>query len=551
MRILRRGSLAGTRRATLGAVTASPVPAAAPAPARRRRLAVRWTRPGREVVRITLLALVVRLLAWVARPAILADSADIVGVAESVRTLGSDAALGSTHHPLALWLLGQCPGWADLETWGSVGAAVLSSLAVGPLHVIARSACGRHAATMACLLYAVLPKAVSVGSVPLAEPLFLPLALLALALGMTAGVARSPISRLGRPLLAGTAAALAYLARPEGLALAGIVVLATALRSRRSDRLSASALTLLAFVAVAGPWVAEISRTAGTLVLSPKKDLAQFAGADTTAFELAGDAAAGAAVRALSAAVWSALGAAVLLVPLGALPGRRWRLRPSRRSRWALIAGAVVLLGLLLRVASGWGYAGGRHALTASCLLLPFAGEGLLVLVAWVSRAVRRRRAALFLVILITVPTAVTAVLRPDGESGGRERLLGEAIAAAERERDGAGDVVIASFQESLVAYYADRALRGTGRRARNQRLRRDHKELILRSAELEGRRAELVAALRRAGASWIVLRLWDDVSENGATRHPGEDLADRLTDDGALGRPALAASELAAFPVK
>jgi hypothetical protein len=209
-----------------------------------------------------------------------------------------------------------------------------------------------------------------------------------------------------------------------------------------------------------------------------------------------------------------------------------------------------VLCALLLRLSTGWGYAGGRHALTAACLLLPFAGEGLTTLVGFLSRAVRRRRAALALTIALTVPLGVTAVLRPDGESGERERLLGEQIGRAERERAG-GDVVVASFREPLVAYYADRELRSTGRRVRNQRLLREHAALLTVSAELEGRRADLVRALRASGASWLVLRLWPRGSGADGPKAPGDELAARLLEDGALGTPVLASSELAAFPVR
>jgi hypothetical protein len=148
------------------------------------------------------------------------------------------------------------------------------------------------------------------------------------------------------------------------------------------------------------------------------------------------------------------------------------------------------------------------------------------------------------------MPMAVVAILRPGGESGDRERELGEQIAGVERQRPG-GTVVIASFAEPLVAYYADRALRDHGRRARNLRLpRRRFGDLLAVSPELEGRRAELVRELREQGAAWLVLPLWRERETPSGRRATGRSLAQALLDDGAVTVPVEGAVEIAAFPV-
>lgn len=534
-------------------------------------------RPGGEVVWLMLLALAIRLLAWRLRATVLPDSVGLLGAAEDFQRDGLGALLRTSHHPLAVIAASLVPRGGDPETWTSIGAAVLGTLAIPGLHVVARSAAGRHAATVACLLYAVLPKFVSVSSVPLGEPLLFPLLTSSLAWALVSSSGRTPARRVLRAAWAGALGGLAYLARPEGLVVGVLAAIACYHRGRRTDRRRTGLVAAAAFFLVVAPWIVAMSADRGSLVLSPKKDVAQFAGVDDApkdapsddgATEPVGDpslrappdgerdatAATAAGVRELAAAMWDALGPAIVLAAAGALPWRRWRRRRSARSRAILLLGAAFLCAVIVRLASGWGYAGGRHALSAGLLLLPFAGEGLFVLVGFLSRAVRRRRAALFLTMLIAIPLAVVGILRPDGESGERERILGELIAreaiASGPGSTPDGEVRIATFGEPLVAYYADRVLREHGRRARNLRLFRKHGRLLTVSADMAGQRAVLVDALRSEGASWLVVRLWRTREDNGVTRNPGEELVTSLLADGAIATPVIGSSELAAFPV-
>lgn len=527
---------------------------AAPRPPRR-LLPARWTRPGPEAVLLVLLAFGVRVLTVAARPAILPDSADLLDAAEAVRTGGADALLSARHHPVPVALLALLSRFGDPALLGSLAAAALGSLAVFPLHVVARRACGRHGATTAGLLYAVLPKFVSVSSVPLAEAVFLPFFVGAAAAAMSAGIARTPGRRWFRLAVSGASAGAAYLCRPEGLVIGAAAVVGACVLARRGRRLVSAAAVAAAFAVVSGPWVAALSADRGALTLSPKKDVARFVGAAPTPLDerpettsKPPDGAAG--VRATAEALWDALGPALPLVAFGAFPRRRWSRRRGHRPRWILLGTAAVLVALVIRLHAGWGYAGGRHALGAATLLLPFAGEGAVAAFALLPLVRRRRRAALWLTTMLAVPLALRAVLRPDGESGERERDLGAAVAEAARGR-GTGDVVVASFAEPLVAWYADRSLAPAGRRVRNHRLLRTHGRLLDLSADLDEQRARLAADLRAAHADWLVLNLYATAPSAGGRRTPGRELAARLVEDGVLGTDSVACgSELAAFPV-
>lgn len=496
-------------------------------------------------------ALLVRVAAWLVRPAILPDSADLLGSAAAATAGVEGAILRAHHHPLPVWLLATVGRWFDPEWAGSLLAAVAGALGVWPLHVLARTACGRHAATVACVIYAVLPKLVSVGSVPLAEAWFLPLFLAAFAAAATARVGRTNARRGGRLVIAGAWAGLAYLCRPEGL-IAGIAVPCLALaQARRGRKLLSFGVVVLGFVLVAAPWVAALSAEQGAFALSPKKDLARFAGVARAPLDQGpqdlwsmAESMGGAA-----ASLWGALGAGALIAVLGALPRRRWAPRP-RRVRVVLLVTVAVLFTLLMRLRAGWGYAGGRHALAAAVLLLPYVGEGVLALTGFLSRAVRRRTTALALTTLAAIPIGAYAILRPDGEGGEAERHLGRVV-AAKAAAAGDRDVVIGIFTEPLVVYYADRSLRETGGSARGVRLLREHGRLLSFSADLLEQRRALAAHLAAEEADWIVLDLFDEVDGSGAPRRAGSDLARALVADGVLGAPVVAAgSELAAFPV-
>ena len=113
------------------------------------------------------------LAAW-SSPAVANDSVSLLRGAERVHAEGPAALLDLPHHPLPVALYALAGRFMDAELAAVILGAVAGGLALWPLHSLARRACGRHAATAACILYVVLPKAVGVASVPLAEGLFLP-----------------------------------------------------------------------------------------------------------------------------------------------------------------------------------------------------------------------------------------------------------------------------------------------------------------------------------------------------------------------------------------
>jgi hypothetical protein len=317
----------------------------------------------------------------------------------------------------------------------------------------------------------------------------------------------------------------------------------------RGRRWAGAGIVAAAFVLVAAPYAIALSGETGHFTLSPKKDVARFVGA--------ADAPVGAAVTAETAqdaasALEGALTAPLLLLVLVGLflPGR-WRSDRSRRARVFLLLTAAVLLGLVIRLQLGWGYGGARHLLPAALLLLPFAGEGFLFLGAFLSRTIARRRLAVVLAAFLAVPYAVKCVLRPEGEEQADARALGERLA---RETKGAGakDVVVASFREPLVAYYARRALRDEGGDARDVRLWGRFGSLLA-NADAPQDRARLAEALRADGVKWLVLDLFRTAADpRGGEIVPGRLLAERLAADGLIGTPVVSAgSSLTAFPVR
>jgi hypothetical protein len=189
--------------------------------------------------------------------------------------------------------------------------------------------------------------------------------------------------------------------------------------------------------------------------------------------------------------------------------------------------------------------------LTSGVLLLPFAGEGLHFIGGFISRMVARRRLTVVLASFFAIPCAVRCVTRPEGATRADARALGELIA---RETGGDGPVVVASFKEAVVAYYAERE---RGAPVEDLRLWRSFggvgpdKKLPAVLDDARDRSDALRDILRAGGARWLVLDLFDGGSAGGA-ESPGRALAAKLIAGGVVGTPATSAgSELAAFPVR
>ncbi len=509
----------------------------------RRRLALRWVRAATEARTIVLFAAAVRAAtAWL-DPALVNDAVSLLRAAERLRTDGAAALLQVPHHPLpvAAFALARSTGAPEAAARGM--CVLAAAAAVWPLHALARRAAGRHAAAAACILYAVLPKAVAVGATPLSEAFFLPLLLGALA---AAAAARDAGRRGARRLVgAGLLCGLGYLARPEALA-ALPAVLASAALDGRPGKLRRAALVLAGFLLVAAPYAGALSDAHGRFSVSPKKDVVRFAG-----FE---EVAAGSAPSA-PATAWSGTAAAfdgalttpvAALVLVGLLAPGRWRRRRSRRPRLILAGTALVLGALVFRLQAGWGYSGGRHALGAAVLLLPFAGAGLAVVARVLPRVTSQRRFALVAALLLALPLGARAVLRPPGAGGVGARSLGELLAERVDPAEAASPIVVATSGRPLVAWYAERALEPDGLRVEDLPLWGRHVRRVRDAESAREVAADVERALRDGGATWIVLRAAAPEDD------PERRLAVALAERGVLGAPPVGAgSDLAAWPIR
>jgi hypothetical protein len=523
-----------------------------PEPRRPSRTRRRWFRSRHEVLWLFLLAAAVRAAAaWLA-PTINNDGISFLRTAASIRREGAAAFFATPDHPLGPWLASLVPPSVDLELAATALCVFAGAIAIWPLHWIARQAAGRHAATCACILYAALPKAIGVAATPLTTAVLLPLFLSGLALALAAGTPSSKRRRTARLVGAGLMCGLAYLCRPEGLVAAFGAVLAALLLVRRGRRLRSAALVTTAFLVVAAPYAAGLSRFAGRLSLSPKKDVAVFVGATDRPKSTTGEPPRAVpvddAVRGTASAIEGAATVPVfLLLLVGVFSPLRWTRRRTAVPRLLLLGLAALSFGLVVRLWTGWDYGNAKHVLPGVCLLLPFAGEGFLFLGGFISRMVARRRLAVVLTSFLAIPLAVKALLRPEGETSEGARRLGEAIAAADPEER----VVIASFKDALVAYYAGRALRGDGAAARDVPLWGSFRDLLERGDD-ERRRADLAMRLRTEGARWLVLDLFEHGRSETAAGFPQRDLAKRLMDDGVLGGAVVSpGGSLVAFPVR
>ena len=500
-----------------------------------------------------LLALVVRAVTAWASPVVPRDAVGLVGGARRVAGAGWAALLELPLHPLPPALLSRFADRADLGLVATALAVLCGALAVWPLHALARRAVGRHAAGAACLIYAALPKAVHVAAVPLTEPLLLPLFLGALSLAAAACERRGRSVR--RAAAAGVLAGAAYLVRPEGLvaaAVCGVLLLLA-----RGARIRRVVPFVLAFALVGGPWVVAMSRHHDRVVLSPKKDLARFAGTDGSRPTRALVAAPVsphtrvtplAAVRGVASGLEGALTVPVgLLVLLGLLTPRRWRQRRARRGRILLAGTALFLVALVVRLRFGWGYGGGRHLVVAGTLLLPFAGAALFGLARLLPRVRSRRRFAMYAGLILALALGMYAVLRPPGRGGMPARALGEDLAVDALAGAGA-PVRVATVAEPRVVYYMQREGR-TG--ARDVPLWGPVVEPITRGAPLDAVGDVLTRLWADEPPTYVVLDLWKRGPASGP-EHPQRALYEELVDRGLIERAAVSSrARLAAFRVR
>ena len=401
-------------------------------------------------------ALAVRVAALLLDPVPPRDGIALAAAVEELVAGRGSGLAAAPHAPLApalAWL----PAVLGMDPVAALGlvAALCGAAAVLPLHAIARRVFDLDAANAAAVLFAVAPPLVRIGSTALSEGPFLLLALLSVDAAHRA-------LRHWRPArdaaFAGLFAGAAWLARPEGLLLLPLALLAPLPPGGGRPwrhRLLALLLAGAGFAAAAGPWaLVAASPVPGKSVAvllgnAPPADPGGAAPAERNG-------AGGAAMKALRALPDAMHPAVALLSVLGlaAAAGRKacGRLRGPAAIQAA--AAALLLSGVFL-LEWRYGYGGRRHAAAAGLMLIPFAGAGLLL----VGKAAQRIGgpfkspvAAHGLTLLLAGGALLAmALLQRDG-SGAEARDLGLRIGALSpagtRPR-------IATFGEPRVAHYA------------------------------------------------------------------------------------------------
>jgi len=337
---------------------------------------------------------------------------------------------------------------------------LFGALAAVALATLVRDVFGIRAGLAAGMIYAALPLAVRLSVAPLSEGPFHCFLLLAALAGQRALRGRAP----GWALLAGASGGLAYLARPEGLGVplaagACLLVLRRAGPVRR--RLLGATLIGVGLLLTGGPYAAYLSREAGAIRLTAKKDVAVLTGVrnETPLQPLSDEGLARRPARAAAQLLRHGAGALsyapFLLALLGALaPGR-----PRARGELFLALVVVLYAAVLFRLALTYGYLARRHTLTPGLFLLGWSAVGLDRLAPWVGGLARFRRArpagnanrAAFASLLVVLFGALlVAAWRP----ADRRHLPLKRLGVWIRAELGA-DRVIAPMGFPRVAYYA------------------------------------------------------------------------------------------------
>jgi 4-amino-4-deoxy-L-arabinose transferase-like glycosyltransferase len=338
-------------------------------------------------------AIVVRSALAISDEVVFNDGPGFIRIAEALGRGDFRDALSHPFHPLTSWamLALHAALGVGLEAAGKVLSVVSGGVATAALYGLARAGLGPRIAWISALLFAVHPRMAVVGSGVQSDGLHLALVLLALALGWWGLRERRPSLALG----AGVGCGLAYLTRPEGLAVA--VVFCAALgatilwrRIRPGPGLLLAGAFSVGLLGVSGPYLVTLHQVSGEWTLTHKKSLARAlsfdalgAGAGAAREETLQQptGALGATVSprapdtALGELVWDGLRAIHPAFGVLVLLGFRLR-RPSAHTLYLLgFVGVIAVTLLLLRLDAG--YVSRRHWLASAALLLPFAARGL------------------------------------------------------------------------------------------------------------------------------------------------------------------------------
>ena len=426
---------------------------------------------------VAVLAGLVRWWRWAHTDVIFADGPRFLSIAKAVAAGDWNTVMGDDFHPLypiaaaAAHVL--VPDWETAAVMVSIAGGVL---AVVGLFALTRAAFGPSVGLIAAALLALHPRAVDFTSDVQSEGLYLGLFMVSLWCGWRAISGRS--SRWA--CAAGVCAGFAYLARPEGIGVVGVLIVLALVEvvwnGWRPGRAIGWVAALVAGVTLtAAPYVWALHQETGTFTLTRKKSIAVVLGVrdpsslprlrpapsaplpalrDSERAEKPVEPAGGLETlwqfgrKGLKAFRYESL----LLLMVGLWSSRG---RPGSRGRFfGAVVGAygIVLLGLLMSA----GYVSRRHWLPVLVPLLGYAAVGVPVLgnwaLGWVGRlfaasAPSRLVATLAGMMFLAVPAAFE-FSEPRASRHLAERHAGEFAAASPEPR-------VVATRRSYAAYYA------------------------------------------------------------------------------------------------
>ena len=349
---------------------------------------------------------------------------------------GSSSAPGTA---AGIALLARCGLPLEAAGWGL--SALAAALVVFPLHAIARRGFGPSVALATVLIYVVAPVPARLGAQIYSTSLFLLLVVTAVAFALSV-LHRAAVSSA---LLCGTAIALSYATRVDGLVVLPLAFLAC-LRAPATTRrrlLLAGAVALPTLLAVAGYslFVASEHGVWITKKFTPEEWSHYLTLALPSRYALSG--------------IWEDL-TETLFVPFVPLALAAVFVRPApegRKTRVAVLLLCLVWAACLVRLCQSTGAMSKRYTTPMVVLLLPWVACGLLAVARALARLVRRAEpcprwiTATFVV--LACAACVPKLLRLHEGDAILEKLTGEYL----RRLDDRGEAILCG--STRVPYYA------------------------------------------------------------------------------------------------
>ncbi|MFA6001132.1 MAG: glycosyltransferase family 39 protein [Thermoleophilia bacterium] len=230
---------------------------------------------GRILLLLILAALVIRILAALARPLIMLDETAYASIAENLANgkglldiTGQTSTYFSPLYPIIIAALGTVVG--DYVVAGYAVSIVFGSLILIPVYLLGREMSGARVGLLAAALLAVLPLAVDLGSTLYNESVYVFFLLMAIFFGWN--LLNQQRFKCG--VYTGVSLGFAYLTNPGAVFyIVAIVALAVAvaLRRRKWRRLArATAVFLIVFMVIAAPYIIFLHHELGRWTYSGK-----------------------------------------------------------------------------------------------------------------------------------------------------------------------------------------------------------------------------------------------------------------------------------------